>query len=244
LITQTLALPLDSRARADFWRLHALWPGLLFLAAFLLLEAFALDRVIANYLYFDATRQHWLGEGPGSWWARGILHTGGRWAVRLVAVAALATWMLSFRWAALRPQRRRAGFVFLAMLIAVSVVGLLKSLTNVDCPWDLLGFGGSRPYVALFADRPNYLPHAACFPGAHASSGFSLLCFYLALRDRHPGWARGALAMALLVGVAFSVGQEARGAHFLTHDLASAAIVWFIQLGLYAWLLKPRQPAA
>ena len=40
---------------------------------------------------------------------------------------------------------------------------------------------------------------------------------------------------AIALGAAFSIGQEARGAHFLSHDLTSAAIVWFVQLGLYAW---------
>ncbi len=29
-------------------------------------------------------------------------------------------------------------------------------------------------------------------------------------------------------------------AHFLTHDLVAAALVWFAVLALYAWLLKPR----
>jgi membrane-associated PAP2 superfamily phosphatase len=43
------------------------------------------------------------------------------------------------------------------------------------------------------------------------------------------------LAAAIAVGVAFSIGQEARGAHFLSHDLTSAAIAWFVGLGLYAW---------
>jgi membrane-associated PAP2 superfamily phosphatase len=37
------------------------------------------------------------------------------------------------------------------------------------------------------------------------------------------------------VGLAFSIGQEARGAHFFSHDLSAAAIVWFLQLGLYAF---------
>jgi membrane-associated PAP2 superfamily phosphatase len=29
------------------------------------------------------------------------------------------------------------------------------------------------------------------------------------------------------------LGQEARGAHFLSHDLASAILVWSMQWGLY-----------
>jgi membrane-associated PAP2 superfamily phosphatase len=57
------------------------------------------------------------------------------------------------------------------------------------------------------------------------------------LRDRYRRAASWALASALLLGVAFSIGQEARGAHFVTHDLTSAAIVWFVQLALYVRLL-------
>jgi membrane-associated PAP2 superfamily phosphatase len=42
-----------------------------------------------------------------------------------------------------------------------------------------------------------------------------------------------ALAAGLAVGVLFAFGQEARGAHFLSHDLTSAILVWYVQLGLY-----------
>ena len=59
-------------------------------------------------------------------------------------------------------------------------------------------------------------------------------CFYFVFRDRSRRLARWMLAAAIAVGIAFSIGQEARGAHFLSHDLTSAAIVWFVQLGLYA----------
>jgi membrane-associated PAP2 superfamily phosphatase len=64
------------------------------------------------------------------------------------------------------------------------------------------------------------------------------VCFYFLLRDRSRRVARWALASAIAIGVAFSIGQEARGAHFLSHDLTSAAIVWFVQLALYARLLE------
>ena len=89
-------------------------------------------------------------------------------------------------------------------------------------------FGGNRPYVTLFADRPDYLPRAGCFPGAHSSSGFALMTLYFALRDARPRLARAALGVALLVGTAFAIGQEARGAHFLSHDLTSVALSWGI----------------
>ena len=54
-------------------------------------------------------------------------------------------------------------------------------------------------------------------------------------RSLAPRWRAGCWRRAIAVGIAFSIGQEARGAHFLSHDLTSAAIVWFVQLGLYAW---------
>lgn len=225
-----------------FWRWHLWWPLLVFTFAFGLLEIFSLDQVLAREWYFDAAAAQWVGSGAGDWWARELLHSGGRWLVRGVAALALTVWGLSYKVDWLRPLRRPAGFVFLAMVLATAIVGSLKAVTNVDCPWDLAGFGGDHPYVALFADRPDSLPHARCFPGAHSSSGFALVCFYFVCRDRSQRLANWALACATAVGVAFSIGQEARGAHFLSHDLASAAIVWFVQLAMY--VAYARAPAS
>ena len=203
----------------------------------MLIEAFGLDEPIARAFWFNDAAQQWLGGGTGGWWARRLIHTGGGWLVRGVVAAALVAWAISFFIPAARHWRRPAGFVVLAMGASVLVVGMLKAVTNVDCPWDLSGFGGTHPYVALFADRPDYLPRAQCFPGAHASSGFALACFYFVLRDHSRRLARLALGAACLVGVVFSVGQEARGAHFISHDLAGAALVWAIQLHLYVRIL-------
>jgi len=221
-----------------FWRLHLWWPLLAFSLAFGVLEVFSLDRVIAREWYYNVSTGQWLGSGTGKWWARGLLHTGGRWVVRGIAACALVLWAMSFATERLRSWRWSAGFVLLSMLAATLIIGGLKAVTNVDCPWDLAGFGGDSPYVALFADRPDALAHAQCFPGAHASSGFALMCFYFVFRERARRIARWMLWGGLAVGLAFSIGQEARGAHFLSHDLTSAAIVWFVQLGLYAWFRR------
>lgn len=225
--------PAPPGALPAFWRQHAWWPLLGFVSCFAMLEVLSLDRVLAQAWFFNVHSGHWLGTGTGEWWARGLLHTGGRWLVRGTAAAALAIWILSFADVRLRDWRRPAGFMLLAILLSTGIAGGLKAVTNVDCPWDLAGFGGHNPYVALFADRPDALPRARCFPGAHSSSGFALVCFYFLWRDRSRRLARWALAGALAVGAAFSIGQEARGAHFLSHDLTSAAIVWFVQLALY-----------
>lgn len=221
----------------QFWRTHAILPGVGFALALALIAAFDLDRTISHALFFDSASRQWLGAGQGMWWARDVIHAGGRSLVRAVAAVVLVVWIASFFGERLRTWRRRAGFAFLAVALSTGIVGGLKVITNVDCPWDLAGFGGNRPYVALFADRPDSLPHAACFPGAHASSGFALVFAYFLLRGRSRRWACWALVGAIALGVIFSIGQEARGAHFLSHDLTAAAIVWFTQLILYTRML-------
>jgi membrane-associated PAP2 superfamily phosphatase len=229
---------------ADPFQIRHTWLPLAgFVAVFGALEVSALDPVLARAWFFDVPTMHWLGTGPGDWWARGLLHTGGRWLARGVAALALLAWALSFVHVRFSEWRRPAGFIALALVLSTAIVGGLKSITNVDCPWDLTGFGGHNPYIALFADRPDALLRARCFPGAHSSSGFSLLCFYFVWRDGSPRRAAWALALGIMVGVLFSIGQQARGAHFVSHDFASAAIVWFVQLALYAWLLKPARGA-
>lgn len=226
--------------RDDFRRTHLWWPAAAFLTVFCLIETLRLDRRIAHALFFDSATHRWLGGGAADVWACGIIHNGGRWLVRSVAGSALVMWLLSLVMRRARQWRSAAGFVLLAMVSSVAVVGGLKAVTNVDCPWDLAGFGGDRPYVTLFGDRPDSLPRAACFPGAHSSSGFALVCFYFLWRDRSRRIARLALWTAIGIGLLFSLGQEARGAHFLSHDFASAGIVWFLQVAIYMRMLKAR----
>ncbi|HEX6637523.1 MAG TPA: phosphatase PAP2 family protein [Steroidobacteraceae bacterium] len=218
-------------------------PLLGFLLTLGLVEILGLDRPIANAWSFDAATGRWLGSGPGDWWAHRLLHDDGRWLVRGIAALAIGVWLASFRWGRWRAARASAGFIGLGMIVAIGIVGALKAVTNVDCPWDLAGFGGHNPYVPLLAHRPAYLPRARCFPGAHSASGFALFSLYFAFRDAAPAKARLGLAAGLFLGCLFAFGQEARGAHFFSHDLAGAGAVWFVQLALYAWLLAPK-PAA
>jgi len=227
----------------QFWRTHAILPAAGFALVLVLIAVFGLDRTLAHALYFDSSSNQWLGGGNGMWWARDVIHTGGRSLVRVVAGGVLIAWFATFFSERLRPWRRHAGFAFLAVALATGIVGGLKAVTNVDCPWDLAEFGGDRPYVTLFGDRPDDLPRAKCFPGSHASSGFALMFGYFLLRDRNRRKARWALIGAIVVGVIFSIGQEARGAHFISHDLTAAAIVWFTQLLLYVGMLAPRTSA-
>jgi len=222
--------PLDRQ----FWRRHASWPALLFLPFAALAAGTGLDETLARAWAFDPVTRHFIGSGAGEWWARDLVHGAGGLLIRSLGGVLLLAWGLSFAGVALRRWRRPLGFVVLSVALGVGAVGLLKRLTNVDCPWSLAEFGGQLPYVHLFADRPDSLPRAQCFPGGHSSSGFALFALYFLTLGRSRRLARLALGGALLVGGVFALGQEARGAHFLSHDLWSAALLWFTCLAVYA----------
>jgi membrane-associated PAP2 superfamily phosphatase len=96
------------------WRRLARRPLQCFLIAASLFATTRIDVMLAEAAFFDASRNRW--RGAESWWVNEFAHTGGRWAVRVVVAIAFALWI----------RRRRA----------------LKTITNVDCPWDLQSFGG------------------------------------------------------------------------------------------------------
>jgi membrane-associated PAP2 superfamily phosphatase len=227
-----------SESAAQLWWRHARWPLWAFVAAALLFAMTHIDVTIASTAFFDATGNQW--RGAGNWWIDDVVHTGGRWAVRLVVVLAFALWVATFLERSLRGLRRPAGYLAVAIVATVGSVGLLKTLTNVDCPWDLQAFGGSFPYVNLFATRPVDLRHAQCFPAAHASSGYSLMALYFVAYERSRKRAIAGLAVGVLLGLVFGIAQQARGAHFASHDLWSAVLAWIMSLTVYAFAFRAR----
>jgi membrane-associated PAP2 superfamily phosphatase len=216
-----------------FWISHAVLPGAAYVLLMMAIVASDADRHLANAFFYDAEAGRWIGAHTR--WAETWIHTGGRDFVRALALGTVLALVAGCFVERLRPRRREAAFVTLAIVLSTGLVGLLKHLTHVDCPWDLVGYGGANPYIPLFGRRPDSLPAAACFPGAHSSSGFALVCFYFVLRNH---WRWAALMAGLAFGALFAFGQEARGAHFLSHDLTSAALVWGVQLALSRAMLQ------
>jgi len=194
------------------------------------------DARLAHAAFFDESMQRWVGRE--SVWASEVLHRWGRNVMRLAGLLAIVGWLASFRSNRLARHRRSLGYLALCLALVPLTVGALKQTTNVDCPWDLQGFGGDRPPIAWYQDRPDDLPRAACFPGAHSSSAFALFALYFIGLASHPVWARWSLVGVMAWGGLFSLAQQSRGAHFLSHDLVSALVAWLICLGLYRWMFK------
>lgn len=236
---------MTDRTQSDwrFWWTHLRLPLFAFIILATACEFTSLDTQLADIFFYDQSHHAWL--GADSWWINQFLHTGGRWTIRFVVLLSLLAWITSFIDSGMRPLRLASAYLCVGMIASVATVGLLKTLTNVDCPWDLAQFGGQYPLVGLFADRPDLLRHGHCFPSAHASSGYALMALYFAFRDRHHGLAIGGLALGIVTGVTFGIAQQARGAHFLSHDVWSAFLVWLILLSLYVFAFKRRlQPGS
>jgi membrane-associated PAP2 superfamily phosphatase len=220
-----------------YWR-HLRAPLVVFVLVATLLASTTLDLSIAHALYFDEAQSRWI--GASSWWTNELIHRDGGWLMRSVATLSLGLWIATWLRPQLRDLRRPALYFFVSVVLSVGLVGLLKAVTNVDCPRDLTEFGGAFPFIHLFEHRPAALRHARCFPAAHASSGYALLALYFVLRERSRTAARLGLAIGLLMGLVFGIAQQSRGAHFVSHDVWSAMLVWTVSLSLYTFAFQAR----
>ena len=174
----------------------------------------------------------WLFQWEGGTWAlkrsvllEGVLHRGGR----LLSQVAWAGLLVATLWRWRSPTAawtRPAARLLLAVFASIACVAALKALTHMDCPWDLAGLGGQRPFIDLFETRPATLGPAACFPAAHAAGGFAWVALYFFFLRVAPRWRHAGLGIGLLAGTVFGLAQQLRGAHFLSHDVASLAVCW------------------
>lgn len=226
-------------SRRGFWLRHAGWPALLLALAAVLIQGVGLDFRVAG-LFYDPARGGFPAREVA--WVEWLLHRGGRELVVAVGGGALLLWAASWVAAGAHRFRRGAAYVALCFALGPGLVALGKQVSGVDCPWDLERFGGERPYVALFEHRPESQPAGQCFPSGHSSGAFAFFAFYFLLRRYRPRRAPAALAAALALGLAYAATQWARGAHFPSHDLASAAICWYTSLALAALCLRRTRP--
>jgi membrane-associated PAP2 superfamily phosphatase len=230
--------PAEPDSLLAFWWRRIRVPLVFFVVLATLFAFTHADLRIARAVFFDSAQGDWIGNN--NWWTNEFIHRGGTWFVRSLVLAALAIAGWSLFDSGLRSWRRPALYFAVSVILSVGSVGALKTVTNKDCPRDLSEFGGEHTYVPLFAHRPAELKNARCFPAAHASAGYALLALYFMFRERNRRWGRIGLAIGLLTGVIFGISQQSRGAHFVSHDLWSAFIVWTVALSTYVGLFRAR----
>lgn len=187
----------------------------------------------------DLAAARWFGGADGfpwrdHWLLSTVMHQGGR-----VASWVLVLWLaVSIWWPTGLMKRIDASHrlqLTVSSLLAVLLVSGLKSFSTTSCPWDLAEFGRTARYISHWAwlAGPDGGP-GRCFPAGHASAGFAFVGGYFAFREGAPGIARAWLLASLAAGLLLGIGQQVRGAHFMSHTLWTACVCWTAALAVEA----------
>lgn len=145
----------------------------------------------------------------------------------IVYVSFLGLWIASFKSKKLRLMRAIYLYLFVMLILSTSVIGILKSQSNPACPWDMV-IPADHSYMWDFNQTGGH-----CFPGGHASTGFALMVGYFVYRVKHHRRAIFYLIAGIILGFGMGWAQMMRGAHFLSHNLWTGWIIWFINVLVY-----------
>lgn len=223
----------DDRTR--YWVTHALLPFLFACAALVVFENTRLDRAVLDPYFDPATRSFPLRHTQ--WFTFVFKDVLKSLVIGLGVVIAFGL-VLSLRKRQLVPWRRSMIYVLVALAVAPLVVAAFKYTSCKHCPWDLDFYGGAAPYAGLLGCPPPSFGEGHCFPSGHASGGYALFALYFAHRVHAPRRARTWLFIALAYGTVMGVSRMMQGAHFLSHNVATALVCWFVCLALYELILR------
>jgi membrane-associated PAP2 superfamily phosphatase len=207
--------------------------------------ALALNRSGAD---FALSRLAWDAAGARFPWRdhpllTTVLHDGTRWMATFLALAVLGALAMAH----LRPKARLHAYRHALAYLAVAALGsalavaALKNLSGHSCPWDLSAFGGRFDFSPLLGAPGAHPGPGRCLPSGHASVGFMWIAAVYAQALLPAGairlpapWLAVGVAIA---GVVVSAAQVARGAHFASHALLTAATCWAV-----AWAVAAAWP--
>ena len=211
---------------------HLLWPLLAFTLLAGVMELSTVDLMLADKIYqlsgnAWSLREHWI--------TAGLIHNQGRNLVAIMIAVMLMLLAASFISQALAQYKKGLFYLLVSTLTAGLTLNILKEITHVDCPWDLIRYGGNFEYAKIFAANTDSTHLGACFPSGHASGAYAWFGLVYVAREYRPQWQKPAFLAVLLLGLVFGLGQQLRGAHFLSHDLWSLSLCWFITTGFYFW---------
>ena len=202
----------------------------------LFFEVSNLDMAIQHH-FFDPQTHHWLLDRNEPI-LKFILYDGMKVLLVLFALAVFVALVFFRKTKLVRNYRKGLLIVLLTAILVPSVVGELKTITNMPCPRDLSSFNGNYPHIKLFEHYPKEFhqpERMRCYPAGHASGGFALLSlFYLFKTARK---RRYALLLGMGVGWSTGIYKMLIGDHFLSHTLVTMILAWLIASAM-AWLVE------
>lgn len=223
--------------KSKFIKHHLVLPLIALTLPFLYFMFLGGDSFVATKIYALQGGEWALND---HWVTNNLIHKGGKYLSTLTVVAAIILYMYLLVSSNDQYIKWRKPFVYLilASLTSVTLVSLLKIITNMDCPWNLIQFGGDRPFVGLIEMRPREMENGKCFPAGHASSGYAWVSLYFFFRMTIPKYRWLGLSCGLFTGLIFGISQQLRGAHFVSHDIATLSVCWITALLFYIAFTK------
>lgn len=201
-------------------KLDLIIPVILLIALMFLFHQTFLDEWLASHFYIKG--QAWIYRD--NFILEKILHKGGVIFSTAILVVMIGYWIYLWRATSDKKRRDYVGFIVVASVLTVLVVFFLKRWSTLPCPWNTLAFGGDRNSPALWEMFNKDLPNGKCFPGGHSSGGYAFLSAYFGHTFIYGKRNLKTLIPGLLIGITFGITQQMRGAHFLSHDLATILI--------------------
>lgn len=217
------------------WRRGLLLPCMTLVAIAVILTG-ELDMKIASWLY-SAGGNEWIYRN--GFWTESVIHKAGRLVTYAGVLFLITLVSLGYFVPGVRPRRRSLIWLLIAVVLSTGIVSIVKRYSGLDCPWSISGLGGTRPYITLFDLRPMA---SGCFPSGHASGGYAWLALYFFCLEAYPRLRWAGFAAGLGLGLIFGVGQQLRGAHFLSHDVVTVLICWTVPALLYMARKSPVPP--
>lgn len=191
-----------------------------------------LDLMITRWFFDPAQLSFPLAN---HWLLKGVLHDAARTSSMLAALTLCGATAVS--WASTQPRRVREERHALLLVSATCLAGAaavvaLKHFSSHACPSDLALFGGTASYHVLLEPTAPAQIVAGCSPAAHPLAGYAWLGVGFALFPASRRLARRAWTVAFALGSVLGAVQIIRGAHFLSHVLWSAWVVWGVDVAL------------
>lgn len=172
-----------------------------------------------------------------SWLLKSLLHDTGKLVPVGVALLLLCIRIHGHashsRW---HGWRSDVVYALMVLLISTGIAGALKDNVPLACPWSLAEYGGSKVHFKMAAWLSGLIPAGVgaghCWPSGHAAGAFGMIGLYFVMRTRGHETALPLLFVLVGWGALSGWAQIARGAHFISHVLWSAAICWAVAVSL------------
>ena len=241
------------RPPARFYLLNFGIPLLITLAVFCLFDLTSLDIAFSN-LFFDQATQVFPLDSSRSfeYFTHKLPRVIPDWTGEIAIIGSL----LSFLWPRLKAEkhlktiawletlkaapvlkfctkhRRDFLFVVVAFALCTGVTHFMKSHTGVFCPIETVIYAGKHPKFEWYQNFTLFHEHAdgRCWPGGHASSGFTVVALYFVARRYRWRHANTLLAAVLLLGFVYGTTRVFQGWHYMSHTFWAGIFVWFATL--------------